>query len=400
MGIICPIGRDADEVGQSLANGRPGIAMIEAGNGETSFLKGLDKSAYVAAVPYSNADLQNILCLDPGMKYSRTFLLGLYAVRSALKGFPTAKRAGLRGGLIAGGTVGGMDITEHRYHDLTHPERHTAELFCEHDIGSATARIAADQGISAFHTTISTACSSSANAIILGCRMLKHRFLDYVLVGGMDPLTSFTINGFSSLMIYDPLPCRPFDLSRQGLNLGEGAAFLLLRRSSDLEVHEGSVRISGYANRNDAYHQTASSDAGRGAYHSMSHALEHAGISPGDIGYINAHGTGTANNDNSELKALDGVFRNSNKVIPYSSTKSFTGHTLAAAGAIEAVISATCIQKGFIPANLRLESPIPTQKVRPALTTEYRPLDHVLSNSFGFGGNCTSIVISKTSRNG
>jgi 3-oxoacyl-[acyl-carrier-protein] synthase-1 len=186
--------------------------------------------------------------------------------------------------------------------------------------------------------TVSTACSSSANAILLGTRLIKHGFLDRVVVGGTDALTLFTLNGFNSLMILDHDRCRPFDNTRNGLNLGEGAAYLVLE-SGDAAKKEGKkplCEIKGYGNACDAYHQTASSPEGHGAFISMKHALDVAGLEPNDIAYINTHGTGTRNNDLSEGTAIQRLF--GDNIPKCSSTKAFTGHTLGAAGAIEAVI--------------------------------------------------------------
>jgi 3-oxoacyl-[acyl-carrier-protein] synthase-1 len=192
--------------------------------------------------------------------------------------------------------------------------------------------MADDLGISDFISTINTACSSSVNAIILASRMIRSGQLDVAIAGGTDALTKFTLNGFNSLMILDKEPCRPFDATRAGLNLGEGAGFMVL--VSEKVLKEGSIEplayVNGYANTNDAFHQTASSPEGRGSFLAMSKALEMARMEPHAIDYINLHGTGTVNNDSSEGTAIRrSVWR---KNTPMSSTKSFTGHTLGASG--------------------------------------------------------------------
>jgi 3-oxoacyl-[acyl-carrier-protein] synthase-1 len=246
-------------------------------------------------------------------------------------------------------------------------------------------------------STISTACSSSANSIMFGARLIKHGMLDRVLAGGSDSMSKFTLNGFNTLMILDKHHCRPFDKSRTGLNLGEGAAFLVLESEESLGSRTPLCELSGYANANDAYHQTASSPDGYGPYLSMKAALETAlsvhGINPGAIGYINAHGTGTDNNDLTEGIAIERIFGDS--IPPVSSTKPFTGHTLGAAAAVEAVISILSIQNKMIFPNLNFKEKIDELHFEPVKELiKGTELKHVLSNSFGFGGNDSTLIFS------
>src|SRR5690606_8400871 len=190
-----------------------------------------------------------------------------------------------------------------------------------------------------FCTTISTACSSSANSIMMAAQMIEDGLLRCAVAGGTDALSRFTLNGFNTLMIVDKELCQPFDKHRRGLNLGEGAAYLLIMSEAladELQLQKIAF-VSGYANANDAYHQTASSPEGAGNQLAMRNALVRAGLQPEDISYINAHGTGTPNNDSAECAAIQNVFETA--CPPFSSTKSYTGHTLAASGAVEAVFS-------------------------------------------------------------
>jgi len=251
-------------------------------------------------------------------------------------------------------------------------------------------------GVRHYVSTISTACSSSANAIFFGARMIRHNLLDVVIAGGTDGLARFTLNGFNSLMILDPALCKPFDEHRKGLNLGEGAGYVVLVSARVAAALKGEplARLSGYCNANDAYHQTASSPDGTGSYLAMKGALARAGLRPGDISYINLHGTGTQNNDIAEGTAIQLLF--DPHFPPMSSTKSFTGHALGGSGGIEAVFSVLAIKEGLIYPNLRLETPI--EALPFSVETSFRKnedIRHVLSNSFGFGGNCTSLVFSK-----
>lgn len=220
--------------------------------------------------------------------------------------------------------------------------------------------------------------------------MIRQGMLDVVIAGGTDALCKFTLNGFASLQILDKAPCRPFDATRSGLNLGEGAGYLVLQSEASLHKTPYCL-LSGYANANDAFHQTASSSDGTGAYLAMKKALEKAALQPEEVGYINAHGTGTSNNDLSESAAFLRLF--GEKVPPFSSTKPFTGHTLGAAGGIEAVLSVVSLSKGIIYPNLNFSRPIPETRLTPV--TEYREGKEIraaLSNSFGFGGNNSSLV--------
>jgi len=288
-----------------------------------------------------------------------------------------------------------MDRSEVFYKDYLTQENADYTLLKTHDSGSTTERIAAEMGIFDYVNTLSTACSSGANAIMLGARLILQGKLDRVLVGGSDALTRFTIDGFRSLMIYDDHWCRPFDESRSGLNLGEGAAFLLLEgdKSVSFSGNRTICYLKGWANAADAYHQTASSPEGKGATLAIENALKKSGINAEQISYVNAHGTGTKNNDLSESVALKTVF--GDKVPLFSSTKAFTGHTLAAAGAIEAVFSILAIENNLIYPNLNFQSEIIETGLVPVTSLQTAvEVRNVLSNSFGFGGNNSSLVFS------
>ncbi len=231
---------------------------------------------------------------------------------------------------------------------------------------------------------------------MLGTRMIKQGKLDRVIAGGSDFLTLFTLNGFNSLMILDREQCRPFDENRNGLNLGEGSGFLVLE-SEELVSREGKAilcELKGYGNTCDAYHQTASSPEGHGAYLSMQQALEVAQLAPADIDYINTHGTGTRNNDLSEGVAIERLFQHTLPLC--SSTKSYTGHTLGAAGAIEAVLSIVAMQQGWVYPNLNFSTQMHELKFTPLTGFKTNvTLHHIMSNSFGFGGNNSSLIFSR-----
>jgi 3-oxoacyl-[acyl-carrier-protein] synthase-1 len=323
--------------------------------------------------------------------------LGLIAAKQAVAHAHLDQMEHWRTGLISATTVGGMDRSELFYRSfLKDNTRGRIRNVAGHDCGDSTEKIADCLGIKYFISTINTACSSSANSIMLGTRLIRQGKLDRVVAGGVDALTLFTLNGFNSLMILDRQQCRPFDENRNGLNLGEGSAFLVLESEEVVRRESKSVlcEMKGYGNTCDAYHQTASSPEGHGAYWSMKKALEVAQLSTEDIDYINTHGTGTKNNDLSEGVAIERIFQG--KVPPCSSTKSYTGHTLGAAGAIEAVLSVLAIQNGWIYPNLNFSQQMHELSFTPV--TEFKTnimVSNIMSNSFGFGGNNSSLIFSK-----
>jgi 3-oxoacyl-(acyl-carrier-protein) synthase len=221
--------------------------------------------------------------------------------------------------------------------------------------------------------TINTACSSSANAIIYGAMLIKNGFAKRAIVGGTDSLAKYTINGFHALHILSPEKCTPFDENRKGLNLGD-------------------AELTGYCNANDAYHPSSLSDQGDGPFFSMQGALRSAKLTADQVCFINAHGTGTENNDEVESKALIRLFE---KPPAFASSKANIGHTLGAAGAIEAVYSALSLVNQEIYPNLHFEKPITATRLVPVQSYQRLPLQHIMSNSFGFGGNCSSLIFSK-----
>jgi 3-oxoacyl-[acyl-carrier-protein] synthase-1 len=214
-----------------------------------------------------------------------------------------------------------------------------------------------------------------------------------VVCGGSESLSAYHFHGFNSLMILDKEPCRPFDASRAGLNLGEGAAYLVLE-TEESALARGAKPIavlSGWGNACDAFHQTASSPDGEGAFLAMKKALEVAGLEPSAIDYINAHGTGTPNNDASESAAIRRIF--GDKLPPVSSTKSFTGHTTSASGSIKAVFCLLALEHGFVPQQLNWTTQDPACVLPQVAPLEIK-LRHIVSNAFGFGGNDSSMILS------
>ena len=228
---------------------------------------------------------------------------------------------------------------------------------------------------------------------MLGARMIKSGKCKRAIVGGVDSLAKYTVNGFNSLQIFSDEITRPFDANRKGLNLGEGAAYLVLEREEDAVGKEIFGEVRGYGNSNDAYHPSSMSPEAVGVKGAINGALQTASLEPFDISYVNAHGTGTENNDYTEVHGMNQIFES---IPPFASTKSYTGHTLAAAGAIEAVYSLLSIKHQEMYPTLNWQTQMPEFNAKPQ--TEFvadTKIDHVLSNSFGFGGNCSSVIFSK-----
>ena len=260
--------------------------------------------------------------------------------------------------------------------------------------GEHCERMADHLGIRKYLGTISTACSSSANALMHGAQLIKNNNLTKVICGGTEALSKFTINGFNALMILDKEHCRPFDSTRNGLNLGEGAAYIVLESEAEVSrtKRKPIAELKGYGNANDAFHQTASSPDGAGAFNAMKQALASAGMVPGDIDYINAHGTATENNDLSEGLGIKRLFGDNPP--HFSSTKPYTGHTLAAAGSVEAAYCLMAIKQGVIWPNLNYRNIMPELNIEPVTTLiKDIELKNILSNSFGFGGNTSSLLL-------
>lgn len=348
----------------------------------------------VGEIHFTNNELSEYLTIPSSRHLSRTALLGIMAVKEALSNTDFPKNA--RVALVSATSVAGMDLTElfYKEYDKDNNKGRLRDVKM-HDCGTIARVIAEYSGINGYVSDISTACSSAANAILFAAKLLKYNVADYVVAGGCDALSIFTLNGFNALKVLDSDICRPFDNSRCGLNLGEGAGFLLMQRD-DMPYTEKYCTFAGGVNANDAFHQTASSDSGTGAFLAMSNALKNADILPEEVSYINAHGTATVNNDASESAAILRLFGNKSMVPHFSSIKAFTGHTLAASGGIEAVLSAIAVKNGYLYPNLNFSNPIDNFELVPVTHfSDNNQVNCVLSNSFGFGGNCTSLIFKK-----
>jgi len=387
VGMISAIGDDKASTLDALRNLRSGVEPVR-------YLNTTHTNLPVGEVKHSNDELREMLRIPPSEAFIRSSLLGIPAVLEALQQAHLENRSGLRVALLSGITVGGMDMAEMKYMDFLNNDTQN-DYIALNDCGACTEQIADYIGGFGMVSTIVTACSSSANTLMMGADMLKQGKADIVVAGGTECLSRYHVNGFNTLMILDSGLCKPFDRDRAGINLGEGAGYLVLETAESARQRgvKPVGRLSGYCNVCDAYHPTATSPEGLGPYLAMKGAVENAGLQPENIDFINAHGTGTPNNDLTEGL---GAMRLFGDVPPISSIKAFTGHTTSAAGSFEAAVSLLAIEHNFLPVNLNFRNRIEEHTFTPVTDpTPPRPVRHVLSSSFGFGGNDSAIVLSK-----
>lgn len=318
-----------------------------------------------------------------------------------LDGFGEAVRAAVervgagRVGVLLGTSTSGILSSEQAYRHLDPATgalpaeldyRHTQNTFSLADF------VRQYFGVRGPANVVSTACSSSSKVFAAAQRMMACGLIDVAIVGGVDSLCLTTLYGFNSLQLISRDPCRPFDVQRNGINVGEGAAFVLLERAHDTKP--GDILVTGVGESSDAHHMSAPHPDGLGAQMAMKGALQMAGLTPADIDYVVLHGTSTPSNDAAESKAVFSLF---GADTPCSSIKGHTGHTLGAAGAVNAVIGALALQLDMAPAGAGTESLDPALSCRYLLSNLSQPMRHVLSNSFGFGGSNCSLVLSKAS---
>lgn len=388
IGIISAIGTSVEANRESMMQARSGIGKAKHFN-----------SKYTSNLNFGEVDLSNealkksTLCIkEKGV--SRTALLAFCAFQEAIEHANLSPKdlSSFRTGMISSSTVGGMCNTDELYADAN-LKGEPSEFVRSYGGGEHTLRLIEKYGIRGFTSTINTACSSSANAIMLGARLIRSGRLDRVIVGGADSLAKYTVNGFNSLMILSENPCKPFDINRDGLTLGEGAGYLVLEGEGICKNKNKLAEVLGYGNANDAHHPSATSDEAFGPRLAMERALSSCNLSPSSVDYVNAHGTGTPNNDTTEMFAFHKTF---GTIPPFNSTKSYTGHTLAASGAVEAIHSIISLCNSELYPSLNCNDPISEYTTIPI--QEYSMLDDMriaMSNSFGFGGNCTSLIFSK-----
>ena len=385
VGIICSAGSGLAAVWDAIGHGRAGLRPLTV---FASPRYGAHMVGQVESLPGGPPALN---------RASRSDKLAWIAARQAMRqaGFeetfipPNPDRFSV----LVGATVGGMDLTERFIEQFKLKLRPAYSMLRFHECGGIADRLAARLGARGPTLTLSTACSAGALAIATAASLIASEEADIALAGGCDALCRLTLNGFGSLLLLDPEGCRPFDARRAGISLGEGAAFLVLE-APDAARRRGArvlARLEGYGASCDAWHATAPQPEGRGAAAAMRGALEDAGLSSADVDLICAHGTGTPDNDIMEARAFRILF--GDKVPPFSSHKGCVGHTLAASGALNAVMGIQALQTQTLPPSPRFESVDPSVGLEPIRAPASAKVRHVLSNAFGFGGNNVAIVL-------
>ncbi|MFW8600665.1 beta-ketoacyl synthase N-terminal-like domain-containing protein [Desulfobacterota bacterium M19] len=369
MGMISPLGSGLPATEKALWKNQSKIAPL-----------GLFPLAQKAPLPVGEVKT----VLEQNTDLPRTHQLAIQAADQAMTGHGMPPDA-----VILGTTTGGILTTE----TLLATGEKRPECYRHHGLTSVCEEIARRYDCTGPALTVSTACSSSAAAIKIALEMLRRGEAVRVLTGGVDSLCRLTYFGFNSLQLVDPEGSRPFDKNRQGMSVAEGAAMLLLTvEKTDTIIAE----VLGAGLSCDAYHAAAPHPQGEGAYRAMKAALDNAGLSPADIDYIGLHGTGTPDNDQAEARAVNKLFDFSPPLL--SSLKGAMGHSLGASGAMAAVIAALAVSRDIVPANTRCQKPDPALCLTPLTTPLNRPVAAVLSNSFGFGGNNASLIITRPGR--
>ena len=387
LGIVSPFGAGLKAFWTGLSAGTCAIkaATLVETEGFRSRLAAEVPADAMAALPASR-------------RRSRADRMALAAATEALADAGLTGRDRARAALVVGAVGGGMYEGEEWYWEETRSGRPSSKIRVLRSIlpFSHAEALGLRLGLDGPRETLVMACASGAASIALGADLIREGVVTAAVVGGVDALTRICFMGFNALRLLDPEPCRPFDRDRRGMSIGEAAAFLVLEDAARCHARGGGVYASllGAGMTTDAHHVTAPHPEAEGMIRAITLALEAAGKAPGDVGYVNAHGTGTPQNDRTEALALRRVFGDGRVLV--SSTKSMVGHTMAAAGSVEAVATVLALQHGLLPPTANLATPDPEipfdcipREARPA------PVAVALSNSFGFGGQNVSLIFGR-----
>jgi 3-oxoacyl-(acyl-carrier-protein) synthase len=384
VGIVAAPGCGMDEVWSAIASNTSGLKPLS-----------LFQSPRYGQILAGEVQ-RDLTTLGAPLRGSRSDRLGWLAARDAISSAKLdLSSCGDRAGVLLGSSVGGSFDSEQFLTTLIKRGKMRPRPTRFHECASAVDLIADDFGLFGPSMTVATACSSGALAIATAAELIQSGEADVMLAGGADSLSRMTWGGFHSLLLVDAAGCRPFDANRSGMSLGEGAAVLVLEAEETAHQRGATIlaRLTGWGASCDAYHVTAPHPEGAGALAAMQAALRRAGLEPSAIDYVNAHGTGTRDNDLAESKALKSLF--GNQVPPFSSTKRFFGHALAASGAMEAVLCIESLRRQELPPNPGFSTLDPAIGLEPVTTLRNAPLTHVMSNSFGFGGNNAVLIFSR-----
>jgi 3-oxoacyl-[acyl-carrier-protein] synthase II len=391
MGAVTALGPTLAQTWKGLLAGACGIRPLSL----------FDASSYRTQTAAEAGEIPDgFLTPAERRRMSRADRMGVAAAREALaaSGLDLSREDPTRLGVILGGGTSGLIDSEAFFELYLRGRKARPSKVLNHLPDSITDRVAQRFGLEGIKSTITTACSSSANAMGYAFDAIAAGLADVVVTGGSDVLARLTYGGFNSLRSVDPDPCRPFDRERKGLSIGEAAGILVLEEEGRARRRGAPViaEFRGYGVTSDAYHMTAPDPSGSAGGRTIAAALENAGLNAGDVDYVNAHGTATPQNDSAETAALKAALGERAHRIPISSIKSMIGHCLCASGAIEAVATALTVRDGKVPPTIHYEYP------DPACDLDYVPnaaRDHdvrvALSNSFAFGGNSSVVVLAR-----
>ena len=379
-------GRGLDETLAALRSGRSGLRPCD--------FDGVALDTYIGRVPGIEDAPVDLALAQFDCRNNRLAQMALETDGFATAVAGAARRYGPeRIAVIMGSSTSGVGEGEAAYRNRDSESGALPAGFdfaTTHDFYSLPRFVSAYLNLTGPSTTVSAACASSNKVFADAWQWIRAGVCDAAVVGGVDSLCGLTLRGFNALELLSRDPCRPNDAARSGLSIGEAAGFALLERVPSPAT--GSIALLGYGESSDAYHMSAPHPEGKGAILAMEAALARAALEPGDIDYVNLHGTGSRANDRVEDLAICSIF---GAAVPSSSTKGWTGHALGAAGITEAVISSLCLREGFIPPNLGLENLDPDFRGAVQRRPLDRPIQRVLSNSFGFGGSNCSIILGR-----
>lgn len=391
LGAVTSIGTSVPDFWKNLLAGVCGIRPVSL----------FDASAYRTQTAAEVREIPDeFLSIAEKRRMSRADRMGLAAAREALtqSGLDLSKEDPTRIGVILGGGTSGLLDSERVYERWLHGRKGRPSQVLNHLPDAITDRVAQRFGLEGIRSTITTACSSAANAMGYACDVIAAGLADAVVTGGSDVLARLTYGGFNSLRSVDPDPCRPFDRDRRGLSIGEAAGILVLEDEGHARRRGATILADflGYGVTSDAFHMTAPDPSGAAGGRTIQAALDAAGIDAADVDYVNAHGTATPQNDSAETAALKSALGNRAREIPVSSIKSMIGHCLCASGAIEAIATTMTVREGRIPPTIHYETPDPACDLDyvPNEAREH-PVSIALSNSFAFGGNSSVVVIGR-----
>jgi 3-oxoacyl-[acyl-carrier-protein] synthase II len=391
MGAVTALGSTLEQTWKGLLAGRCGIrplSLFDASDYRTQTAAEIDE------IP------DGFLTPAERRRMSRADRMGVAAAREALDGagLEPSREDPTRLGVILGGGTSGLIDSEVFFELYLRGRKARPSKVLNHLPDSITDRVAQRFGLEGIKSTITTACSSSANALGYAFDAILAGLADVVVTGGSDVLARLTYGGFNSLRSVDPDPCRPFDRDRKGLSIGEAAGILVLEEEERARRRGAPIvaELKGYGVTSDAYHMTAPDPSGAAGGRTILAALENSGVDAASVDYVNAHGTATPQNDSAETAALKAALGERARQIPVSSIKSMIGHCLCASGAIEAVATALTVRDGRVPPTIHYENP------DPACDLDYVPnaaREHdvrvALSNSFAFGGNSSVVVLAR-----